>query len=154
MQFTNFVGDGSKKVNLVICILAFGFAFIWPFVVTIYNYYVHATTNAKHFLYLYHDIYYLKMSSLSDQPKYYLYVVMKTGRLLAYAVFIALFINQSIIGPVLLIFINLIDGAISFFLDIYRTGAYLLTRLLENILLVIAAILCLVLFGFSDDPTF
>ena len=94
------------------------------------------------------------MSSLSDRPKYYLYVAMKTGRLLAYAVFIGLFINQTIIGPVLLIFINLIDGCMAFFLNIYRTGPYLLTRIIENLLLIISAILFLAILGVADDPDF
>ena len=74
----------------------------------------------------------------------------RAGKLLAYAIFIALFVNNSIIGPVLLIFYNLIEGAVAIFLDIYRTGFYLLTRILENILLIVSAILCMVVFGFAD----
>lgn len=79
-----------------------------------------------------------------------MYTAMRASRLLAYAIFIALFVNQSVIGPVLLIFFNLVDGAVAFFLDIYRTAPYLLTRVLENILLIVSAILCLVIYGFSD----
>lgn len=150
IQFTNFTGEGGKKLNLAICIIAFIIAFLWPFAVTVYTAFFTGVKYIKHSIYLYHDIYYLKISSVGDQPKFYLYTIVKTGRLLAYAVFIGLFVNQSIIGPVLLIFVNLIDGLISYFLDIYRTGAYLLTRLIENTLLIIAAILCLVIFAFSD----
>ena len=130
IQFTNFTGEGSKKLNLAICIIGFIIAFVWPFAVTIYTAFFTGVKYIKHSIYLYHDIYYLKISSVGDQPKFYLYTLVKTGRLLAYAIFIGLFVNQSIIGPVLLIFVNLIDGLISFFLDIYKTGAYLLTRLI------------------------
>lgn len=59
-----------------------------------------------------------------------MYVGMRAMRLLAYAIFIALFVNQSIIGPVILIFFNLIEGSVAFFLDIYRNALYLLTRII------------------------
>lgn len=150
IQFTSFEGEGGKKLNLVICVLAFIISLAWPFVVVIYTYRRHFTTNVKHFLYLYHDLYYLKTSSLCDEPKSYMYVGMRASRLFAYAIFIALFVNQSVIGPVLLIFFNLVDGAVAFFLDIYRTAPYLLTRVLENILLIVSGILCLVIYGFAD----
>lgn len=150
LQFTSFKGEGGQKLNLVICILAFIISLAWPFVVIIYTYKRHFTTNVKHFLYLYHDLYYLKTSSLCDEPKSYMYTALKSARLLAYAIFIALFVNESVIGPVLLIFFNLIDGLAAFFLDIYRTAPYLLTRIIENILLIVSAILCLVIYGFSN----
>lgn len=86
--------------------------------------------NVNHFRYCYHDIFYLKISSVADEPKYYLYVAVKFGKLLAYAIFIALFINQFIIGPVLLIFANIIEGTIAYFLKIYRSEYYLFTRII------------------------
>ncbi len=76
---------------------------------------------------------------------------MRFGKLFAYAVFIALFINQSIIGPVLLIFFNIIEGVIAYFLKIYRSGYYLFTRVVENIMLCITAILCLVIYANGDS---
>lgn len=105
VQFTSFEGN---KLNLAICVLAFIVGTLWPLIVTIYTYRKHFTTNVKHFLYLYHDLFYLKTSSLCNEPKSYMYVGMRAMRLLAYAIFIALFVNQSIIGPVILIFFNLI----------------------------------------------
>jgi hypothetical protein len=153
LQFTNFSGEGGMVVNLVICVLAFAIVLLWPMAVTIYTYRRHFTTNAKHFLFLYHDFFYLKTSSLCDDPKSYLYIGIRAGKLLAYAVFIALFVNNSIIGPVLLIFYNLIDGAVAFLLNIYRTGFYLLTRILENLLLIVAAVLCMIIFGFADQAS-
>jgi len=155
IQFTNFVKvtDG-QIVNLIICILAFVIAIVWPFVVTIFTFRRHYTMNVNHFRYLYHDLYYLKISSVADEPKYYLYVGIKYGRLLAYAIFIGLFVNQSVIGPVILIFVNLAELLIAFFLDIYRKGLYLLTRIIENILLSVVAILFLVVYGFSNKDTF
>ena len=130
-QFTDFTSDsGGQRFNLVLCVIVFVVALIWPFFVTIYIYRKHFTTNAKHFLFLYHDLMYLRTPSLCDQPKSYLYIGIRAGRLLAYAVFIALFVNNSIIGPVLLIFYNLIMGAVAFFLDIFQSGFYLLTRIL------------------------
>lgn len=127
IQFTNFSGP---VINLIICVLAFVIAVLWPVVITVYIYRKHFTTNAKHFLFLYHDMMYLKTSSLCDNPKSYLYIGFRTGKLLAYAVFIALFVNNSIIGPVLLIFYNLIDSAIAVFLKIYHSSFYLLTRII------------------------
>ena len=50
-----------------------------------------------------------------------------------------------------MIFYNLIHGAVAFFLDIFQSGFYLLTRIIENILLVVSAILALVVFGFADN---
>lgn len=150
IQFTSFQGN---KLNLAICVLAFIFEIVWPVVVTIYTYRMHFTYNAKHFLYLYHDLFYLRISSLSDEPKTYLYVGMKALRLLSYAIFIGLFVNQSIIGPVILIFFNLLQGSVAFFLDIYRNALYLLTRIVENILLIVAAVLCMVIFGFADSTS-
>lgn len=67
--------------------------------------------------------------------------------------FIALFVNQSIIGPVLLIAFNLADVINAYFLDIFRTGAYLFTRIIENILLIVSAILCMVIYGFADKDS-
>lgn len=150
LQFTNFSGP---VLNLVICVLAFAIAVLWPIVVTVYIYRRHFTTNAKHFLYQYHDIMYLKTSSLCDNPKSYLYIGIKMGKLLAYAIFIALFVNNSIIGPVLLIFYNLIDGAIAIFLKIFHSSLYLLTRIIENVLLIIASIIIMIIFGFADTDT-
>ena len=66
LQFTDFEGQGGQVVNLVICVLAFVISILWPFVVTIYIYRRHFTTNAKHFLFLYHDLMYLKTTSLCN----------------------------------------------------------------------------------------
>lgn len=76
---------------------------------------------------------------------------MRFGKLFAYALFIALFINQSIIGPVLLIFFNIIEAVIAYFLKIYRSGYYLFTRVLENLFLCISATLCLVIYANGDS---
>jgi len=155
MQFTNFSATSNGQiVNLIICASAFIISAGWPIVVTIYVFKKHFTTNVNSFRYLYHDLFYLKISSVADEPKYYLYTIMRAVRHLSYAVFIGLFINQSIIGPVILIFANVADSVFSFFLDIYREGIYLMTRILENLLLSIAAVLCLVIFGFSDMSSF
>ena len=110
--------------------LFFTFYLVWPFVITIYTYRRHFTMNVNHFIYLYHDIYYLKISSVADEPKYYLYVCLRFLKYFAYAVFISMLIYQSIIGPVLLIFFNIIEAAISYFLEIYRSSFYLFTRVL------------------------
>lgn len=66
LQFTNFSGKGGQAVNLVICVLAFIISIVWPIVVTIYTYRRHFTMNIKHFRYCYHDLYYLKISSVAD----------------------------------------------------------------------------------------
>ena len=153
LQFTSFSGKGGQAVNLVICILAFIVALVWPMVVTIYTYRRHFTMNIKHFRYCYHDLYYLKISSVADEPKYYLYVALRFGKYLAYAIFIGLFVNQTIIGPVLLIFVNIVEAVIAYFLHIYRKGFYLYTRIIENLLLCVSAILCLLIFGFSDSES-
>jgi hypothetical protein len=130
IQFTSFTASGGQVISLVICVLAFIVSICWPFVVTIFTYRRHYVMNVNHFRYCYHDLYYLKISSVADEPKYYLYVGLRFGKLFAYAIFIALFINQSIIGPVLLIFFNIIEGVIAYFLKIYRSGYYLFTRII------------------------
>lgn len=148
LQFTHFkAAGGGQAVNLLICVLAFSFSIVWPFAVTIYTYRKHYVMSVNHFRYSYHDLYFLKISSVADEPKYYLYVGVRFGKLLGYAIFIALFINQSIIGPVLLIFFNIIEGVVAYFLEIYRSAYYLFTRIVENVLLCIAAILCLIIYA-------
>jgi len=107
-QFTSFVSESAQVINLVICVAAFVVTLLWPLVVVIYTYVKHNRMHVNHFRYAYHDIYYLKISSVADDPRSYLYVGVKYARILAYAVFIALFINQQIIGPVILIIVNLV----------------------------------------------
>jgi hypothetical protein len=70
-----------------------------------------------------------------------------------YAIFIGLFVNQNIIGPVILLLLNIIEASMAYFIKIYRSPFYLFTRIIENILLVVAAILCLVIFGFSNSES-
>jgi hypothetical protein len=155
IQFTSFTAMTSGQVvNLIICVAAFIFSAVWPVGVTIYVFRKHFTTNVNSFRYLYHDLFYLKISSVADEPKSYLYTIMKTVRLFIYASFIALSTSNSIIGPVILIFVNVADGIFAYFLDIYREGIYLATRIVENLLMSIAAVLCLVIFGFSDNSSF
>lgn len=108
MQFTDFQATGGQVVSLIVCVAAFIVAIIWPIVATVYTYRSHFVVNINHFRYLYHDLYYLKISSVADQPKYYLYVLVRFCKIFAYAVFIALFISNTIIGPVILIFVNII----------------------------------------------
>lgn len=146
--------SSGQIVNLIICVAALVFSGLWPVLVTIYVFKKHFTTNVNTFRYLYHDLFYLKISSVADEPKSYLYTIMKTIRLFIYASFIALSTNTSVIGPVILIFVNVADGIFAYFLDIYREDLYLATRIIENLLLSIAAVLCLVIFGFSDMSSF
>jgi hypothetical protein len=153
IQFTNFKGTGNQVISLIICVAAFITAVVWPFVVTIYTYRKHFTMNINHFRYCYHDLYYLKISSVADEPKFYFYVGIRFGKYLAYAIFIAFFINQSIIGPVLLIFFNIIEATITYFLKIYRSGYYLFTRIVENLLLCIVAIICLMIFDLTNSES-
>ncbi len=129
LQFTNFNSNFGSPISLVICVFAFAVSLIWPFVVTIYTYRSHFTMNVNHFRYLYHDIYYLKISSVADEPKFYLYVCVRFGKAFLYTVFIALFINQNVIGPVILLLANLIEAAMAYFIKIYRSPFYLFTRI-------------------------
>ena len=109
LQFSAFQqSNGGQAFNLAVCVFFFIFYLVWPFIITIYTYRRHFTMNVNHFIYLYHDIYYLKISSVADEPKYYLYVSLRFLKYFAYAVFISMLIYQSIIGPVLLIFFNII----------------------------------------------
>jgi hypothetical protein len=129
IQFTSFKRSAEgQSLNLAACVLALIFGIIWPLAVTIYTYKQHKIMNVSTFRYLYHDMYYLKISSVADEPKSYIYVAIKYTKLLAYAIFIGLFVNQSIIGPIILIFINFTEGLIAYFLSIYRETLYMLTR--------------------------
>ena len=49
--------------------------------------------------------------------------------------------------------ILIIEAVVAFFLNIYQDNFYLFTRILENLLFIVAAILCLVIYGFSDRDT-
>jgi hypothetical protein len=110
LQFYNFnATDGREGLNLAICIIAFVISLIWPIFVMIYTYRRHFKLNVNHFLYLYEDIYYRKISSVADNIKYYTYIAIRFGRYLFYGIFIALFINHEVIGPVILILVNLIE---------------------------------------------
>lgn len=153
LQFTSFEADSGEVINLIICVIAFVVIVLWPFFVVLYTNRQHNRMNVNHFRYAYHDMYYLKISSVADDRKYYLYYLIRHSRIFAYALFIGLFVNEEIIGPVILIIISLIEMAYIFLLDVFRSQFYLFTRMFENLILVTAAVLCLVIYGFSDRDT-
>jgi len=64
LQFTHFKAPSNHVMSLVICIFAFVISILWPLVVNIYVYKRHSLMNVNQFRYLYHDIYYLKISSV------------------------------------------------------------------------------------------
>ena len=53
-------------VSLIICLFAFAISILWPLIMTIYTYRQHYVMNVNHFRYCYHDLYYLKISSVAD----------------------------------------------------------------------------------------
>lgn len=109
IQFTSFTAsNGTQRLDLALCILAFVISILWAVFVMSYTYSQHDGMTVNHFLYQYEDVFYLKTSSLADESKYYLYIGVRFGRLLIYAIFIALFIQQNIIGPIILIFANVL----------------------------------------------
>lgn len=66
LQFTNFKANGAQVVSLVISLFAFAISILWPLIMTIYTYRQHYVMNVNHFRYCYHDLYYLKISSVAD----------------------------------------------------------------------------------------
>lgn len=107
IQFSSFNGStGEMRFNLAICIFSFMISLVWPIFVMIYTYRQHFVMNVEYFMYLYNDIYYRRISSIADKTRYYVYIGVRFGRYFCYALFIAVFIYQSIIGPVFLLTIN------------------------------------------------
>lgn len=66
LQFTNFDATGVHVMSLVLCALSFIISILWPLVLNIYVYKRHSQMNVNQFRYLYHDIYYLKISSVGE----------------------------------------------------------------------------------------
>jgi len=154
LQFTNFsAADGKQGIVLTLCIISFIISIVWPIFIMIYTYQRRDSINILIKNYLYEDIFYLKADSVGSKPSYYLYIGLRFGRLLIYAIFIALFILQSIIGPVILILANLIEILVIYHLDIYQYGLYLFFKLLENLLFIVAAILFMVVYGFRNSES-
>ena len=117
----------------------------------VYTYYQHLVINVEHFLYLYNDIYYRKISSIADETSYYLYIAVRFGRYLFYALFIAVFVYQNIIGPVILMAVSILEIIYIVNFNIYRDKVYLMFKIIENVGFVIVEILLLIIYGFSDD---
>lgn len=109
IQFHDFYGDTSAmRANLALCIAAFVISLIYPIFVMVYTYHQHLVLNVEHFLYLYNDIYYRKISSIADKSSFYIYIAIRFGRYLFFALFIAIFIFQDIIAPVILLAVTVI----------------------------------------------
>ncbi len=139
------------RLNLALCIAAFVISLVWPVFVMVYTYHQHYVINVEHFLYLYNDIYYRKISSIAEKTSYYLYIAVRFGRYFFYAVFIAVFIFQNIIGPVILMAATLLEIIYIINFKIYRDKVYLMFKLIENFGFIVLEILLLIIYGFSDD---
>ena len=139
------------RLNLALCIASFVISLIWPVFVMVYTYHQHLVINVEHFLYLYNDIYYRKISSIADETSYYLYIAVRFGRYFFYALFIAVFVYQNIIGPVILMAVSILEIIYIVNFDIYRDKVYLMFKIIENVGFVIVEILLLIVYGFSDD---
>jgi hypothetical protein len=104
IQFYYFSGPTAEmRLNLALCIASFIISLVWPVVVMIYTYHQHLVINVEHFLYLYNDIYYRRISSIADKTSYYMYIAVRFGRYFFFALFIAVFVFQAVIGPVILL---------------------------------------------------
>lgn len=121
------------RLNLALCISAFVISIIWPVFVMVYTYHQHLVINVEHFLYLYNDIYYRKISSIAEKTSYYLYIAVRFGRYFFYALFIAVFIYRDIIGPIILIAFTLVEIIYILKFKVYRDKLYLIFKLIENL---------------------
>lgn len=139
------------RLNLALCIISFIISIIWPIFVMIYTYRQHMVINVEHFLYLYNDIFYRKISSLGEKTSYYMYIAVRFGRYFFYALFIAVFIYRSIIGPVILLAITFLEMIYIIKFKVYRDKLYLLQKLIENLAFIVLEILLLIVYGFADD---
>jgi hypothetical protein len=138
MQFHNFeASTGEMRLNLVLCIVSFLISLIWPIFVIIYTYRQHSAINVEHSMYLYNDIFYRKISSLAEKGTYYMYIAVRFGRYLIFVLFIGVFIFQSIIGPVILLAVTLLEIIYILKFEVYRDKLYLLVKIFENIGFVI-----------------
>lgn len=134
LQFFNFDGNtGAMRLNLALCIFSFIISILWPIFVMIYTYRQHLVINVEHFMYLYNDIYYRKISSLAEKASYYMYIAVRFGRYFFYALFIAVFIFRSTIGPVILLAVTFLEIIYVLKFKVYRDKLYLLLKIIENI---------------------
>lgn len=110
MQFYILKNDTAKeRFNLALCFICFIISLLWPFFVITYTYYITNFKYSSEFLYYYEDIYFRKMVTTSERDfKYYLYIAVRFGRYLIMALFIAVFTYHEIIGPIILIAVNVI----------------------------------------------
>lgn len=143
----------TQVINLIITMVAFVGSTVWPFFVMIYTWNRHKHLNLNHFHYLYDDIFYRRISSLADEVQSYLYIGIRFGRLFLYTILVALLMRQPIVGPVLLIFANVLEGIIVFVLQVYRNNILMGFKLFENTLFVVTAVLVLIFTNFSTSSS-
>lgn len=152
IQFHEFDGSTAEmRLNLTLCIFAFVISLIWPVFVMVYTYRQHLVINVEHFLYLYNDIFYRKISSIADKTSYYLYIAVRFGRCFFYALFIAVFIFQNIITPSILLAATVLEIIYVVKFKTFRDKIYLTFKIIENVGFVVVEILLLIIYGFSDD---
>ncbi len=96
----------------------------------IYTYNQHQKINVEYFLYLYNHIFYRKISSIADGTYYYLYIAVRFGRYLFYALFIAVFVYQNIIGPVILMAASVLEIIYIVNFSIFRDKVYLMFKII------------------------
>ncbi len=96
----------------------------------VYTYDQHLVINVEHFLYLYNDIYYRKISSIANKTSSYLYIVVRFGRYFFYALFIAVFVYQNIIGPVILLAVSILEIIYIVNFSVYRDNVYLMFKII------------------------
>lgn len=80
-----------------------------------------------------------------------MYIAVRFGRYFFYALFIAVFVFQNIIGPVILMAITLLEIIYIINFSIYRDKVYLMFKIIENIGFILVEIILLIIYGFSDD---
>lgn len=77
--------------------------------------------------------------------------MVRFGRYLFYVIFIAIFVYQNIVGPVILIAVTLLEFIYLINFKIYRDKALFAFKIVENLMWIIVEILLLIIYAFSDS---
>ena len=84
-------------------------------------------------------IFFKKISTFGDEnSRFYIYIGVRFIRYFFYALFIALFIEHEIIGPVILIIVNVIESVYIMVAKIYVNDLKaIFFKMVENVLLIV-----------------
>ena len=133
--------------------ISFIISLLWPIFIISYTYYITMYKYSTEFLYYYEDIYFKKITTGSEKEfKYYMYIAIRFGRYLIFALFIALFTQYEFIGLIILICANIVEIVYVTSLKIWpRSNLGPALKVMENIMFIAIEIAFLFVYGYSSN---